>query len=349
MPYNCDMSHFEILLPFSLPPEQLAPELLRELQLPALATLLARAKPGVSREFDPFSRTLPHEAWLSKRLLQTDGLHAESSPPLATARMKSLGLTADQGIWFILQPVHVLIAQDHFLLTDLRRLPLSEPEARALYDAALPTFELAGKTLRYGNATTWFVRADDWKDLRTATPDAACGHHIDRWMPQGESARAWRKLQNEVQMEWYEHPVNQARAEQRQTPVNSLWLWGAADASQPHGELAYAHSGAASPTAGIAADGEDLSSLLSKLPHPHLLVLDELSEAALAEDWRAWLERMRALELAWFAPLLAAIRNGQLTQIKLIVGSSEQQREFVISKAALLKFWAKPSLDRLLP
>ena len=78
-------------------------------------------------------------------------------------------------------------------------------------------------------------------------------------------------------------------------------------------------------------------------------MLDELSEAALAEDWRAWLERMRALELAWFAPLLAALRNGQLTQIKLIVGSSEQQREFVISKAALLKFWAKPSLDRLLP
>ena len=341
------MSHFEILLPFSLPPEQLAPELLRELQLPALATLLARAKPGVSREFDPFSRTLPHEAWLSNRLLQTDGLHAESSPPLATARMKSLGLTADQGIWFILQPVHVLIAQDHFLLTDLRRLPLSEPEARALYDAALPTFEQAGKTLRYGNATTWFVRADDWKDLRTATPDAACGHHIDRWMPQGESARAWRKLQNEVQMEWYEHAVNNARAERRSSPMNSLWLWGAAHASQPVSEQVFAHSGATVDIGGITAAGENVSSLMAKLPHPRLLVLDELSEAALAEDWGAWLERMRALEQTWFAPLLAALRAGQLTHVKLIVGNSERQREFVTSKSSLLKFWAKPSLARL--
>jgi len=315
--------------------------------MPALSTLLTRAKPTVSREFDPFSRTLPHEAWLSNQLLQKDDLHVDSSPPLAVARMKNLGLTADQGIWFIVHPVHVHIARDHFVLTDLRRSPLTEPEARSLFEAAVPSFEQAGKTLRYGNASTWFVRADDWHSLRTATPDAACGHHVDQWMAKGDGERAWRKLQNEVQMEWYEHAVNNARAERRSSPMNSLWLWGAAHASQPVSEQVFAHSGATVDIGGITAAGENVSSLMAKLPHPRLLVLDELSEAALAEDWGAWLERMRALEQTWFAPLLAALRAGQLTHVKLIVGNSERQREFVTSKSSLLKFWAKPSLARL--
>src|SRR5687767_7350151 len=42
-PYNRGMSHLDILLPFGLPPAHLAPDLLRELKTPALATLIAKA------------------------------------------------------------------------------------------------------------------------------------------------------------------------------------------------------------------------------------------------------------------------------------------------------------------
>jgi hypothetical protein len=342
------MSHFEILLPFGLPAPQIAPDLLRELRLPALSTLLARAKSPLCRDFDPFSRSLPHEAWLSTYLGHA-GLHADTSPALATAHMKALGFPAEPGIWFILQPVHIHTARDHLVLTDSRRTTLSDAEARALFETALPLFQQAGKTLRYGNANTWFVRADDWHGLQTATPDAACGHNVDIWMPKGEGERAWRKLQNEVQMEWHEHAVNLARAEQRLQPVNSLWLWGAADARQIARETAFAYSGIPIAAGGTAATGETISSLTAKLPHPRLLVLDDLSDAALAEDWAVWLERMHALEQAWFAPLLAALRARQLTQVTLIIGHHAQLREFTVKKSALLKFWAKPSLARLLP
>jgi len=344
------MSHFEILLPFGLPTPHLAPDLLRELRLPALSTLLAKAKTPVCREFDPFSRMLPHEAWLNDRFGRSAGTPIDSSPPMAVACMKSLGLAADQGIWFILRPVHMHIARDHLVLTDSRRSSLSEAEAHALFDSVLPLFEGTGKTLQYGNAATWFLRADDWHDLQTATPDAACGHNVDIWMPKGDDARAWRKLQNEVQMEWHDHAVNQARAEQGLSPVNSLWLWGAADAKRPISEPVFAYSGNTFiGNGGISAAGESASSLIKKLPHPRLLALNDLSEAALAEDWAIWLEQMHALELAWFAPVLAALQAGQLTQVKLIVGHHAQLREFSISKTALLKFWAKPSLARLLP
>ena len=40
------MSHLDILLPFGLPPPAMAPDLLKELKLPALSILTARAASG---------------------------------------------------------------------------------------------------------------------------------------------------------------------------------------------------------------------------------------------------------------------------------------------------------------
>jgi hypothetical protein len=344
------MRNLEILLPFGLPTPHLAPDLLRELRLPALATLLAKAAKPILCDFDPFSRMLPHEAWISKQLGFAVNLQAATnSPPLAASCIKHLGLEMEQGYWFILHPVHIHIARDHLVLTDHRRSMLSEEHSRALFESVLPSFTDAGKTLRYGNASTWFVRADDWHGLQTATPDAACGHNVDIWMPKGEGERAWRKLQNEVQMVWHEHAINDARAEQGLPPINSVWLWGGADVSPQAAEPLFAHTGQNCAFDGIDASGKNLPTLLETLPQLRLLMCGELCEAALSEDWAQWLERMHALELAWFAPALAALRLGQLTQVKFIIGHHAQLREFTVTKSSLLKFWVQPSLTRLLP
>ena len=326
------MSHFEILLPFGLPDPQMAPDLLRQLHAPTLAMLLARAKPPIYREFDPFSRMLPHEAWL-----HGGSDDAPTSPPLAHAAMQNLGLDAEPGTWFIVQPVHIHIARDHLVLIDMRRCPLSDAESRALFDVAKPHVEEAGKTLRYGDAKTWFMRADDWSTLQTATPDAASGHNIDIWMPKGDNARAWRKLQNEVQMEWHEHAVNGARASMRLQAINSLWIYGASNGKPAAAARPMADARITAP-AWLASESA-----------PHLMLLDDLSEAALAEDWGSWLDKMQALDKNWFAPLLDALRTGKATQLKFIIGHNTQLREFTVSKMALRKFWVKPSLDRLAP
>jgi hypothetical protein len=348
------MRNLEILLPFGLPTPHLAPDLLRELSLPALSTLIAKSPKPVLRDFDSFSRMLPHEAWITQQIIHpsvnaANLASASNSPPLAVSCMKNLGLEAELGNWFILHPVHMHIARDHLVLTDNRRLMLPEEHSRALFESVLPSFAEVGKTLRYGNASTWFVRADDWQGLQTATPDAACGHNVDIWMPKGEGERAWRKLQNEVQMVWHDSALNDARVEQGMLSVNSLWLWGGANTSQAVMGREFAHTGHSAAFGGIDVSGKNLPALLEDVSHPGLLMLDDLCEPALSEDWAVWLERMHALELAWFAPALAALRTGQLAQIKLIIGHHAQLREFTVTKSSLLKFWAKPSLTRLLP
>ena len=126
------MSHIEILVPFALPPAELAVDLLRELGLPALAMLLARARrlpTSADNSRDPdadthdgFARSLPHEAWLAHRFGMATALPTCGSPPLAAARMRMLGMHPEPGYWFMLQPVHYHIARDHLVLTDLRQL-----------------------------------------------------------------------------------------------------------------------------------------------------------------------------------------------------------------------------------
>ncbi len=327
------MRHCEILLPFGLPPPGLAADLLRSMQAPALATLLGKASSPAVERFDPFARCLPHEAWLAKR--REMAVAPETSPPQAAASLPDLGQTVNEGTWFLLHPVHIHIARDHLVLTDRRRLPLSEGESRALFELAKPTFDAAGMPLVYGDAGTWFVRADAWLGLLTASPDAACGHNVDIWMPKGPGERAWRKLQNEVQMEWHDNRINQERETRREQPVNSLWLWGGATLPMPLKPMAT----------------QDGSTSFDALPPQSeaFVLLDALSEPALAEDWGLWLERLHALEAAWFAPMLAALQSGRLECATLRLSHNSELREFAIGKTGLWKFWAQPSLKRLAP
>jgi hypothetical protein len=348
------MSHLEILLPFGLPQEELAADLLRELKTPALAALVGKGKAAPPRKFDAFSRVLPHELWISRRL-GLDGT-PEHSPPLAAARMRALGQAPEAGTWFILNPAHLHIARDHLVLTDLRQLALSDQDSGALFEAARPLFEESGMPLRYGDAANWFVRADGWAGLRTSTPDSACGHNIDIWMPQGGGERDWRKLQNEVQMLWHDNAVNQARAERGLRPINALWLWGgaAADAvprAAPYQTIFNPSGWSRDFTEPPNTGGWrcNAAELIGAMPESALLALDDLAESALSGDWGGWLESYQRLESDWFAPLLGTLQDGQLDRLTLHIGDGTRLLEFDATKLSLQKFWRKPSLSRLAP
>jgi hypothetical protein len=349
------MNRLELLLPFGLPPPELARDLLRELKMPAFATLLAKSGQPTRQRYDDYSHTLPHE----RRRAQLAGLPTTdllaSSPPWAGIAMRAAGLRADSGFWFVLQPVNLHIARDHLMLADPRQLALSEADARSLFDIVQPLLAEAGHTVLYGDAQTWFMRADAWHGLQTATPDAACGHNIDIWMPQGAHARDWRRVQNEIQMHWHDHAINQEREMRGQKPVNSVWLWGGAAcsaagdaaANTPHGfRLADStHAGNLSMIEStiVASPNE----LLAHGDSAGLLTIATLTEPAMSGDWARWLDQYHALEADWFAPLLAALRQDKLTQLTLTISHNTALSSFALGKSSLHKFWRTPSLARL--
>jgi hypothetical protein len=353
------MTQLDILLPFGLPPKELAPDLLRELKTPSLAALITRAKSQGGRSggeaFDGFARLLPHEAWLCRRFGLEGGADGDNSPPVAAALMASMGLDHAPGLWFVIDPVHIHIARDHLVLSDARRMPLAARESRALFDVARPLFEEAGKTLLYGDERTWFARADAWGGLRTATPDAACGHNIDIWMPKGDGERDWRKLQNDVQMHWHAHAVNEEREARGIQPINSIWLWGGATAPAETAAPAYtmvfglrswmrAFGGS---TAG-QAPATSAAEVVEHAAQRKLLMLDALLEPALANDWGDWLARLHAIETEWMSPLLAALKSGRIGRLSLVLTDHARLKTFAGSRLSQRKFWVKPSLAPLL-
>lgn len=360
--YNRGMNHLDILLPFGLPQAEMARELLRQCKAPTLATLLGRGKnlaPGIV--YDPFSRALPHEHWLSEQF----GLTAEAtdnstdkrgdergnSPAAAAALLRRHDPSQQQGHWFILQPVHIHVARDHLVLADIDQLALEEADARQLFASAQALFAEFGRTLVYVNAATWLMRADDWAGLRSATPQAASGHNIDIWMPSGPGEQAWRKLQNEVQMQWFSESLNEQRERRGQQPVNSLWLWGGADAASAGKSATYQHSfnlqlwSQALPSTSACGPND----ILSTPGERGLLLLDALLEPGLTNEWGLWLQHMETLEREWFAPLLQALPAKRLHSLRLVLSGQNRLLQVNVTPATLRKFWARPSLSLLLP
>jgi hypothetical protein len=349
------MSQITLVLPFALPAPEFATELTRSLQAPALAALLSRTASHQRHPYKHAARALPHEAWLARAL----GLEQHGQPAFAAAAMRGFGLDPAEGTWFIVNPAHIDIARSHLMMPDLRHLALSEQDSRALFDAAVPWFEEAGHQLRYGDAQTWFMRADDWAGMDTASPDAAVGMNLTDVMPLGPHALAFRKLQNEIQMLWYTHPTNAARESRRLPSVNAFWLWAGASARENTVAPGLAGTPPASPFAPIAtfetpgwltALGRPLPSLnalTNELNRDTLLVCGNVAAPAIAADWGGWLHEMQRLEAELFAPLLAALVQGRAKQVKLVLSNRVAHAELTTTALAQRKFWRRPTLERL--
>jgi hypothetical protein len=354
------MTHISLVLPFALPAPEFAPDLTRALQAPALAALLSRSSGGEFRPLEPSARVLPHELWIARAL----GLVHDLVPGVAASAMRGIGLDPGDGMWFVVNPTHIQIARTHLQMGDTRHLDLREAEARALFDSARPCFEDAGHALAWGTHDTWFMRADDWTEIATASPDAAVNMNLTDWMPSGPQARAFRKLQNDVQVTWFTDPANAAREARGQLPINSFWPWGNASMATEHGQqlVAKAAGKAIAPprVAAFEAPGwltalaerrlDSLSALDSVLEEggDWLLACGNVAAAGIAADWHGWLQQMQRLEAGLFAPLLALLTKGRVKEVSLVLSHRDGHLETTTTPLAQRKFWRRPTLERLL-
>ena len=335
------MAHITLVLPYALPLPEFAPDLVRALDAPSLAALLSRGAVVRPAAAGPHPAALPHEAWLARNL----GLSADGRPAFANAAMRGFGLDPDGGAWHLVTPGHIQVARSHLMMADPRQLQLNDDDSRALFDSARLLCEELGHALVYGDAETWFLRADGWS-FDIASPDTVVGMDLTDFMPKHLEARPFRRLQNEVQMAWHGHPANAAREARRLPAVNAFWVWGAGGEQAPkHTVSTYAAPG------WLAALGErklaSLDRLDGVLTNDGLLVAANLAEAAIAADWSAWLQGMQHLESALFAPLLAAVKDGRVRELRLVLSSREGLLESSTTPMAQRKFWRRPTLDAL--
>jgi hypothetical protein len=256
------MGRVHLIVPFASPLSDAGRDTLSRLETPILDALLARCAEEDRDTDDESSLTPPHERVHARAL----GWARPGSAPLPWAARQALadGIDIGDRPWGLLTPVHWRVGADAVHVADPRALALDESSSRALLDAVRPLFEGEGFVVGWGAPLRWYASHSSLAALATASLDRVVGRNVDRWLPAQREARVVRRLQNEVQMLLYTHPINAAREDAGALPVNSFWLSGC----------------------GIAQAEVRKDTQLD----------DRLREAALAEDWPAWMAAWTALD-----------------------------------------------------
>lgn len=278
-----------LIVPFAGTVSDAGRQALQSLTLPALSRLLARWTPDAALGSDEFSPNPPHEQALARALGWASA--PDNALPFAARQAAALGWPVGDAAWGLLTPVHLHVGSDAISLTEPTTLQLDEASSRALFDAVHPLFETEGFTLRWAAPQQWLATHTLFDGLATASIDRVIGRNIDAWLPEQRSARLIRRLQNEVQMLLYTHPLNDTREAAGQPTVNSFWLSGC-------GRLPAA---AASAPVALAAT--------TTAPQ----IDDRLRAPALAEDWAAWCDAWQALDAGPITALLSAGDGARLT------------------------------------
>jgi hypothetical protein len=345
-----------LLIPFALPSAAIASTALSGIDYPALAKLVARATLGEQVIGEDFQRTLPHERWVARQFgaLGPQASAADDEAPLAPYMLLADGGTPGDATWACVQPVHVRIAHDHLVLIDPSSLDLSDHDAATLYAIAKPLIEELGVRVEAPTPRRWYLSSDAFGSLAGASPLRASGRNIEIWLPHeahtGERSRAWMKLQNEVQMAWFEHPVNEAREARGLPGVNSIWFHAQGAMRAVTSPFARVLSDA------VATRGLALASNAAHARAPAtfaelrgtepaggatLVELDPFSTPFIEQDWARWNAAFAALERDWFAPALDALAAGQLAELGITLCGDTGSVTLTATRGDLRKFWRR--------
>jgi hypothetical protein len=271
-----------LIIPYAASHAFTGPKVWAGWQLPHLQALLSLLqRQHVLQDPGTAALHLPHER------LQAQALGwAPDAPNLPWAAWHQ----AEQGqqstepqAW--MTPCHWQVGMDQVVMADPAHLRLSDEESQQLLQAMQPFLQEDGLQVTWHSALMWHVQGAMLADLPTASLDRVIGQNVKDWLPNSPAARPLQRLQSEMQMLLYNHPVNDAREARRQHTVNAFWLHGA-------GTLP-----AATP---------------SNAPPKTVTVLDALRASALHGDVQTWRQAWQQLDATVLADLLQHVKaSGQ--------------------------------------
>ncbi len=149
-----------------------------------------------------------------------------STPKINAAQAwQAHGGNSIRAFWMFATPVNMQLGRDSYFLTDPDTTPISREESVMLIESLNAHFDGFGVCFYLLNGV-WFLGLDKDPQIITADINRVKNQDIADYLPQGEGALAWNKLQNEIQMLLFSHPVNQAREAQGLPVINSLWCYG---------------------------------------------------------------------------------------------------------------------------
>ena len=276
-----------LLISFACMRSTEAHQALQGTALPRLEKLLARMTRLGSDQGEPLTLSPPHER--AQAFLQGLPCDADGGIPWAAWERAQSSEHPGTQAWALITPCHWTVNSDHIVMSDPQSLNLAEDESRALLEAVRPYFEEDGIRMAYARPGQWLAQSRLFRGMATASVDRVAGGNIDGWLPKSAHAAPLRRLQNEMQMLLYTHPVNDARSSAKLQTVNSFWVSGT----------------------GALPD--------NFLPSPssRLVMANDLRTTAIAQDWPAWIQAWKTLDATQCAALLQEVEASRQASLTL--------------------------------
>ena len=254
-------------------------------------------------------------------------------PAAAASRQRDAGDAANAA-WLRADPAYVRPdINGARLLSYGEALGLGVADAAALLKPLKPLFGDSGFPIDAPVPSRWYLRLPMGAKLPDFTsPEQALGADLFDELPQGPEGRRWRALLSEAQVVLHNHPLNAQRAAAGLAPVNSLWFWGAGTLPD-RVQSSYTR---------IASDDETLTALAA---------LGGVNVAAKPASWSGRTEAgntlfdlrdsrdLALLERDWFAPLLKAVADGDLSQLRF---DFDDGARYDVARSQRWRFWRKP-------
>ncbi|MBK9442053.1 MAG: phosphoglycerate mutase [Comamonadaceae bacterium] len=261
------------------------------LKLPHLEQLLKKLGPLDATGGDEFSLSPPHERALA-RALGLPAIDGQIAWAALQARQQLASATVDTAgtAWAFVTLCHWQVNTHHVAMSQLPLPGLSMEASAGLMAAMRLYFAEDGITLHADQPGRWLAQGEIFANLATASTDRVVGRNLEPWMPNTQQAAPLRRLQNEMQMLLYTHPVNDDRAQRGLPPVNSLWFSGT----------------------GALPAGYQTPSAQSQPG-----VIDALQQAALSDNWPAWTQAWQDIDATHIKSLLQRVGQGQPVQLTL--------------------------------
>ena len=221
-----------LLIPGALPPSNVAKDLIPQVEqhCPALVECLKTLVATVQELAPEHTGCTPFEAVR----LQQMGYLPPAGANLGTglAALQAGVKNPSETVW-LAELSAISVGREGATIAHPASFEVTTDEADALFDAVSGLWANRAISALPLNARQWRIWLEPNTSTRSLTPAAMAEMRLTDWWPQEDSLREWRRLLNEIQMVWHEHPVNLARAERGELPINSLWLYGGAQGWSP--------------------------------------------------------------------------------------------------------------------
>jgi hypothetical protein len=273
-----------LLIPYAASHADACLATLPTLKLPHLQKLLNRLTALPLDAGDELSLSPPHERALAK----LQGLPALDGqiPWAALQSGQRTELAHLKGAWGFVTLCNWQATAHQVSMRQLPMHDLPQAESDQFLASMQPFFAEDGITLYPFEPGRWLALGDVFADLPSASPDRVLGRNLEPWMPK---ATRLVRLVSEMQMLLYTHPANDLREQRGTLPVNAFWLSGTGAASGA------AHKPGLSPPT----------------------IITPLRDAALADNWHAWVDAWQALDASHGQAMLAAHARGDHVQLTL--------------------------------